>query len=118
MSDVIRVAQRFMNQTAVYWAHLGDNAQGEPIFDEAVEIRCRWDDTHQEFIDQNGATVVSRAAVMVDRDTPERGRLFLGTLEDLVSQTDPEENYGAYEIRSFNKTPDRRGTKFARTAML
>jgi hypothetical protein len=118
MSDNIRIAERFMNQKAVYWAHVGDNESGEPEFDEPIEIRCRWDDLHEEFLDRNGATVISRARVMVDRDTPERGRLWLGVLEDLESESDPEANYGAYEIRNFSKVPNRQGTKFVRTAML
>ncbi len=118
MTDNIRGADRVMNQKAVYWPKEGEDDAGNPEFGEAVEINCRWEDIGELFIDENGTEQVSQSIVMVDRDVVLGGILWLGELEDLESQTEPHENEGYSRIRKFEKIPDRRATKFVRTAIL
>lgn len=118
MSNNMRVAEKFMKQFAVYWEHHGNDDSGQPLFDPPIEIKCRWDDVHEVFLDLNGNDQVTNAKVMVDRDVVVQGQLWLGRLQDLTSQSVPIENQGAYAIRRFEKTVDKKGKKFVRMALL
>jgi hypothetical protein len=56
--------------------------------------------------------------VYVDRDVVVGGILWLGTLEQLTSQSEPFKNQGAAEIIRFDKTPNIRNTETLREAYL
>lgn len=116
--DNIKAARRVMKQKAVYWHHSGDDASGQPLYDDPVELDCRWEDIHELYLDMNGNDQVTNAKVIVDRDLVVQGQLWLGSLEDLTSQEHPTENTGSFSIKKFEKIPDRKGKKFARIALL
>jgi hypothetical protein len=109
---------RMLKQTAVYWAPAGTGQTGETIYAEPIEIRCRWEDLQEQFIDGAGTTRVSKAKVYVDRDVGHGGYLFEGTFGDLTSHSDPHANDGAYEIMAYGKIPNMRAKRFLRYAML
>lgn len=115
--DNIRSAIRVMKQKATYWPVVDYDENGRPELGEALEIRCRWDDSHEMYLDKEGNDAVSNASVLVDRDTPPDGMLLLSALEDVPDQSDPVKS-GAYAIKRFEKTPNRGGTKFVRNAIL
>lgn len=109
---------RILKQTAVYWAPSGFGPDGQPTYDTPIEIKCRWEDTHEVFVDSQGNDVVSNSMVYVGQDLKVQGQLWLGDMDHLTSQTDPTENEGAYAIRKFEKIPDLRAKRFLRIAML
>jgi hypothetical protein len=57
--------------------------------------------------DNKGDAITSRACVYVKEDLDEEGMLYLGTLDDLNSDTelDPKSVDGAYFIKRFEKSP-------------
>ena len=116
--DNIRMVKRYLKQTAVYWGVDAFDADGRPIYEEAVEISCRWEDKGEQYLDKQGHDHVSNSVVIIDRDVVEQGVLWLGSLEDVESQNEPLKNDGAYEIKKFEKIPDRKATKFFRRAYL
>ena len=117
--------ERMLKQKAVYWAlgsaesaGLDFDDQGSPIYATPVEIKCRWEERSDEFIDRNGALVSSRAVVFVDRDLKVGGVLMPGTLDTGLNWDEPKKNDGAWEIQGWEKVPDLRIKKFLRIAYL
>lgn len=115
-----------LNQTAVYWPNPAPDGWGGKSFDEAEELDpaedngVRWVQRQELFIDAQGQEQRSNAVVHVAQDVDLGGYLYLGTLDDLSSaeEADPLDVSGAYEIRNFEKYPDRRGTRFVRKVWL
>lgn len=109
---------RMLKQTAVYWALAGTDDNGQPTYENPVEISCRWEDVTMEFLDAFGETQMSQARVYVSQDVTIGGVLLLGELSSSVDQDDPKANAGAWEIRRFAKEPNFKATEFLRTVML
>ena len=107
-----------LTQTAVYWGNPHEDGYGKVLFDEPIEIACRWE-YKQQVLGTISATLVvgyqdiSRSIVYVDRDLDEEGCLFLGTLDDLTDSEgdssggyyEPQQVDGAWIIKRFEKTP-------------
>jgi len=114
-----------LKQTAVWWP-LGSEESGGVDFDDygqptastPVEIKCRWEDKAEEFIDAKNARCFSKSVVYVDRDVVVSGYLMLGELSDVTDEANPRNNIGAFEIKGFSKIPNLRATEFLRTAFL
>ena len=100
-------------QKAVYWPPGSEETSGQdydsygsPLYAQAVEINCRWDDRTEEMVMADGTRDFSRSQVIVDQDVSVRGVLFLGTLANVGDLDNPKNNEGAYEIRRVDKNPD------------
>lgn len=110
---------KMLRQWAVYWAPGGTDDFGNETHVDPIQIRCRWEDVRQLFVDNKGEQVTSAARVFVDRDLEEEGGiLWLGNLEDLTDPEKPFDNENAYEIRKFSKIPNLKNTKVVREVML
>lgn len=116
-TDNVPVASRTMKQAAIHWPFTGVDDFGQPTYGSPEEIACRWDTVNEEFITPSGDQEVSRARLIVDRDIAVKDRLALGELDSLTPE-DPKDQDGAWEVRSFNKTPNFKGTKFLREVFL
>lgn len=115
MSDVF--VSSILKQKAVYWAPKELDKNGNPVFDEPVEVKCRWTDMQRLYLKPNATQSVSRCIVLVDRDLLIGGMIWLGKLADVEDQDEPSENKGAYIIEAFNKVPDVSAHKFVREAI-
>jgi len=110
-----------LKQVAVYWklSSLEFDNYGQPIPTTPVEIKCRWEDVSEEFLDANGTIQLSNARVYVDRDVEVGGVLMLGELDSgVMDLVDIKENENAWEIKRFEKLPTLRATQFLRTCYL
>lgn len=112
------IIKTMRRQQAVFWPFVSTNQFGKKVVGDPVQIKCRWEDVTEEFLDSNGEVQMSNAVVYVDRDTPIGGILMLGTLADITDETDIKENNGAWEIRRFDNLPNFRATEFLKTAYL
>ena len=56
--------------------------------------------------------------MIVDRDLEVGGIVMLGELTDVTDNDIPQNNSGAWEVRQTRKTPNIRGNKFLREALL
>jgi len=110
--------KKMRKQSAVYWPKVGIDDQGNTKFGPPIQIKCRWEDVHEEFTDLVGVVKVSNSKVYVDRDTNEGGVLWQGTLSQLDSQTDPFKQKKAYVIQSFSRLPNLKAKEFLLTATL
>ena len=117
-TDNVRVAVRTMKATGVYWGVKGLDKFGDPTYEEPIEITLRWEDAEEEFINANGEKEMSRSMLIVDRDLEIKGYMFLGKIADLKDTDSPRENRDAWEIRMVKNTPDFKGRKFLREAIL
>ena len=108
----------FMRQRCVYWAPAGTDDSGNPKYEDPVELKCRWEDNVQEYMDPAGNRMVSNAQVFVPVKVETRGVLWRGRYDDVEDYTDPFANPDAYEIRRYTEQPNIRATKFLRSAWL
>lgn len=109
---------RMLRQKCVYWELDGYGPDGQPTFKPPIEIKCRWEDAHENFVDPQGNDIVSNSIVYTAIDIKPQSMLWLGNLADLTSQTVPSDNEGAYAVRKFEKIPDLKAKKFLRIAVL
>ena len=109
---------RMLKQIAVYWSVASTDQFGGKVYNDPVEIKCRWEDISVEYLDSQGETKLSNAVVYMDRDILVGGVLMLGTLGDITDEENVKENSGAWEIKRFDKLPDRKAKNFLRTAYL
>lgn len=109
-----------LNQTAVYWDNPTNDGYGGRTFDDPAEVDCRWEERKELFIDTTGQEQQSSAIVYVSEDVVVGGYLFLGDLGDLSSgeEADPQTAENTYEIRGFNKSPDKKADDFMRKVYL
>lgn len=120
------IITKMLKQKAVYWPlesvdSSGDdfNKFGQPqVSVDPIQITCRWEDSIEEFIDNDGTPQVSRALVYTSQDVEVGGILMLGELIDIIDPINIKENSGAWEIRRFDKLPNLKTTEFLRTAYL
>ncbi len=105
-------------QTVVYWGTPVTVGGGGRTFADPVELKVRWEDRAEMFVDAAGQEKRSRAVVLLGQDVDLGGYLYLGKLADLSSAPDPADTATAYEIQAFAKVPDIKGTRFTRTAWL
>lgn len=117
---------KFRKQTAVVWKQDASSGYadeyGKHAFNAGAEITVRWDDEQREVIDGEGATIVSRAIVMVDdADGVKPGDyLFLGVLTDLDSgaAADPNIQAEAFPVLVLLGTPTLKADATLREAVL
>lgn len=107
-----------LKQKAVYWPPGLPGDDGQPTYEEPVEVRCRWDDIATEIRDYRERTVISNTTVMVDREMAPGGVLWQGELQYIQSQTEPFENTKAFEILKFAIVPQIDAKKALYMAML
>ena len=113
-SGIEQLMARTCNQTAVYWGNPVNDGYGKNIFDDPVEIDCRWEEMLQVVIDDKGNEITSRAVVYLTQDVDYEGILYLGTLEDLYETVlesslggldDPMAIENIFIIKRFEKKP-------------
>ncbi len=116
----MRIITKMLKQVAVYWqlSSLEFDNYGQPIPTSPVEIKVRWEDVGEQFLDEKGTMQLSRAKVFVDRDVEVGGVLMLGGLESYTDEDNPKENENAWEIRRFEKLPTLSAKQFLRTVYL
>jgi hypothetical protein len=121
--------KRYLKQRAVYWAPAGSDMTGAQLYDDPVEVKCRWEDVHELFYNEQGEETVSNAKVLLDilpggAEFQLLGVLWLApdkdnpALPQLTDEDSPLANPGAAPIRRFDKFPDRLAKTFLRTALL
>jgi len=129
MSSFEQFLNRNYKQTAVYWGNPRNDGYGRNLYDDPVEIKCRWENSFQVFEanDDKGTKFVSRAIVYVGVNLDYDGVLWLGTLAELEdylesssgSYIDPVDVPEAYPIKRTEKIPILgKPTAFVRVAYL
>lgn len=114
---MVRIA-RYLKQACYYWGPTGGHdSGGQPEFEEAIKIACRWDDVAEQYYADGGTIAISKSKVLVDQDLKVGGLLILSQnndlddWDDLLYPSNPwdDENGQAMPIKLFSKIPDRRG---------
>lgn len=105
-------------QTAVVWPTNGFDGNGQPTYNDPIEVNCRWEDKQEEFISKDLVRQLSVAIVYVDRDILVGSMIRLGQLTDLTDQSIPKNNTRTFEVRSFDSSPNFRHNQNLRKAYL
>jgi len=101
-------------QKATYWAAGTTYTDtGQLKITASIEISVRWEDKEQEALDGQGNTIRMDAVVVVDRDIGVGSLMWLGEKADWIAATG-----GLYEVVSFSKVPNLKGTRFRRVVGL
>lgn len=109
---------RNLNQTAVYWGNPVEVGDGSLIFDDGVEVDCRWEERQELYMDNEGNERKSQAIVHVKQDMKVGEYLYLGVDDDLDSDISNPTAVDSFEIKSFEKIPNIKGDKFIRRVFL
>lgn len=131
---MMRIIKKMLKQRAVYWAPKtgagGLDRFGKRLFEEPIEVNCRWHDVEKEFLDEDGNKRMSMAKAWLASDVLVLGVLWLSSVKASASpgaalaeidQTDtlnPFLNDKAYEIRKFGKIPTLPATQIVRVAWM
>ena len=108
--------QKMRRQDAVLFVRGAPDGMGGYAFAAPVQIKCRWEDTSELFINPTGQQETSRAKVYVDRDVAVGDYLWLGTVAQLPGSYGVEHLHGCFRVRSFSKLPNMKASEFLRTA--
>ncbi len=100
---------RIKRQTCIHWPRTGTDGYGRPTFGTPSELDCRWSGKNEKFTSATGEELVSRAQVFVD-GVAVGDVLMLGSLDGSVDQSNPLENEGAWEVKSYTSAPNLRNT--------
>lgn len=93
-------------QRAVYWARSNTPDEFNQFgFADPVQIKCRWVDKNEQFLNSTATAIVSRSIVYTDRRVREGDWLRLGHL-DTGEPADPRTADGAMEVKAFEALPD------------
>lgn len=123
---------KMRRQNAIYWPpaaspdDFGHPAYGdlvELVLTEAGNYRVRWEDKNEEFLDGTSTVQRSNAVVYVPllpdgTEVQVGGFLWLGDRAGLTSETVPQNNPGAWEVRQVGKLPNLKATEYLRTVYL
>lgn len=104
----------------VYWAPKYRNQFGKQMFENPVELSCRWTEGITVVRDQNGQEHIYNGTAFVGQDLDTDGMIWHGRLTD-VSVTEGKGDPSvppadAKLIRRFDKIPNKKYTKFVRKA--
>ena len=104
--------QSKLKQTAVYWGPATPNGYGIDTFPAAVEMKVRWDDTMQDFVNDTGDVVSSSAVILTATVVELRSMFYLGTLASIpvAELSDPTHITGVVRCRQIKKYADKKGT--------
>tara|TARA_R110000851_G_scaffold46656_6_gene113570 strand:+ start:798 stop:1136 length:339 start_codon:yes stop_codon:yes gene_type:complete len=110
------IISKMRKQKAVYWSPSSYDGFGRPVMSTAVQITCRWEDVHEQFLDKEGQEQTSSSRVYVSQDVELGGYLWLGDISGKPS--DPLQDNNSWEIRKFENLPNLKATEFLKTAMV
>jgi len=111
---------RNLKQKAVYWGNPQQKGFGGFVFDDPVEIRVRWENRVEVYLDSTGNKAIAQSVVYLTQRVDVTGYLYLGELSEIGSaeEGNPEIVEGAFRILGYQKIPNLKATAFERKAWL
>jgi hypothetical protein len=108
---MVRPGRSGRKQKAVYWAPLETSTSTgrKKVGATKTELEVRWEASQADALDGNGETILLDAQVKVYQDIGIGGLMWLGALTSLPS---PPTNL--YEVVTFEKVPNTKGTDYER----
>jgi hypothetical protein len=108
-----------LNQICVYWKRLAPDGHGGYLWEDPVELVCRWEIKQELISDAQGRQITSNAKILLNQDVVVGDFLYLGDLDDITSSSgSPGSMDQAYEVKRFDKIPDIPAEEFTRWAWL
>lgn len=132
------IIKKMLKERAFYWEPIGSDENGRAIWETPIEIKCRWEDSAEEYMDRLGRSQTSNAMVYVDRELKEGGFLWYAPFvtlhfddccESLLTfdncepvvfgpKPDPVANQDAWEIKRVFRLPTLSARQFVRRVAL
>jgi hypothetical protein len=104
------VKKTFLHQTLVWWKRIGSDSFGKPVYGDAMELPCRWEDMEQEVISADNRRVWPKATVLLVGPVSAGDLIMLGTVEKWKAMPTypalPSSSQGAREVLVVHTTPD------------
>ena len=98
---------KYHNQTITYWGPGTPDGYGGYTYPDPIEIKGRWEDRKELFVDAEGNEVRSQAIVYPSQVVELGGYLYLGS----STASDPTTVEGALKIRAARKVPNIKATQ-------
>lgn len=113
MPSLQSVVKRFTRQTVTYFAKIGSDPNGKPVYDVPVEIKCRLEDKVAEILMPTGRKVITKGYLLLSQPLVVGSVVYNGTLAEWKALPTypavPTVNQGGIEILKLNTTPDIKG---------
>jgi hypothetical protein len=108
---------RNLRKRLTYWSRGAPDGFGGTAWGASVNLKGRWEERTEQFLDAKGDEHTSEAVVYVDRDIEIGGYILNGTstAADPLTLTGDSE---AKEIREYRKIPDLKYLRFERKLYL
>lgn len=98
--------KRKLREKAVYFPANPVGHGGQKTYGAPVEIDCHWEDMVTVMVDpKTNNQLAFKSQIMTDYKVKEQGVLWLGTVKELNSPTDPFENDDAAVIQMVDRIP-------------
>jgi len=109
---------RDRKQTALWWYKTGVDNYGQPIIEDPVEIKVRWENKRDESLNKQGEPVAIDATVQLGQRVYPGDLMWLGTLDDWNNGGSTATNNEILQVDSYNEVPDIKGRNAVKVAML
>lgn len=103
LSDLTR------RQTAVLWPMASRDRQNEPVMEDPVELRVRWEHRLREVPGRDGTPLAVVATVWVDRRVPVGSAMWLGELADWPGTGRGDNDEELCYVATRQMVPDEKG---------
>jgi len=103
---------------AILWDVTGVDAYGEPLRDDPVELKVRWENNRSEMLDANGQSITVDATAVVAQDVTVGALMWQGLLDDWYGTGSSGSDNGLCQVVAFSKIPDLKGRNYRRTVGL
>lgn len=100
--------------TVTYWAPGTPDGFGGMSYAAPVQISARYQDESQNYQDRDGEEFISKAVAYVAQDLAHNGWIYNGT----SAQANPQNQAGAYRIRTLMKSATPSGSVIHRKVVL
>lgn len=96
------IIRQMRREFCVYWKYLETDEYQRKVYAPPVQLKCRWDEKHTQFIDPKGRTLVSRAVVYPEISVVPGDLLMRGKLTSPPPLQPKGPTDGVFEVRGKN----------------
>ena len=104
-----RFLEKIRKQDAICWERIGMDYNGDEVFNDPIEIKVRWENVEELFVNEQGEEGRSQALVYMGFMPSSGSWLYLGTIAEATGSgipSSPVGLQGAFPIKKREAVPD------------
>ena len=105
-----------LKQDVIYWGNPVPNGYGSYNYDTPVQLKGRWEDYQENFIDDDGEERRAKGRIFLNQAVDRKGYLALGNADS--APANPSDSYDAFMIHGIKFIPSLKNDKTLYYAIL